>query len=199
MFTCSISSCGHTLTLNSVPSSANVYFTDLNGTRHGLAGQTPLKLMQPKNGGKKYLLEIEKSGFKSHTLSIDQIHPLGSTTTISVTLFEEDEDLFNLAITGNFFMGATELLNDFVELKAKISQFKFERQNRAAAQAVKKLEAKMKSKYDMFSSFNALLGDFYFHAKDTSLAIKYLNRALELNPQDAESRLILERASKQKK
>lgn len=194
-----ISSCGHTLTLKTVPSAANVYFTDLNGIRQGLAGQTPLKLSQPKNGGKKYLLEIEKSGFKSHLLAVDQIHLLGSVTTISVNLSDEDEDQFKSALTGSFSNEASGLLNAFVELKTKIAQFKLNPTNAAAAQVVKRMEAKMKSQYDVFSSFNGLLGDFYFHAGDKSQSAKYLKRALELNPQDSESRRLLEQVSKQKK
>lgn len=194
-----IGGCGHTLVLNSTPSAANVYYIDSNGARQGLLGTTPLTLNEPKDGGKRYLLELEKPGFVPHVISVDQSHPFGSETKIFVTLSEQDQEWFKTAFTGAFSTEASKLLNDFVELKTRIYGFRFFPNLEKNAQSVRKLESQMKSKFEGFSIFNALMGEFYFHRKNYANAIKYLEKAVELNPQDVESQLLLSQATKKKK
>lgn len=190
--------CGHSLTIDTIPSAANVYLTDLNGSRKELLGKTPLQLKQPKDGSSKYSLEIDKPGFRPYFVFFEQVHAFGSASTMDITLFEEDEIQFKNAFGGRFSTESSQMLNEFVELKTNISSYKIN-PSAQSEKKVKALEKKMKSKYETFSSFNALMGDFYLHSKKQALASKYLKRALELNPQDVESKVLLERITKPSK
>ncbi|MEY4064866.1 MAG: hypothetical protein RIR26_1074 [Pseudomonadota bacterium] len=186
-----LSGCGHTIALNSSPAAASVYFLDGAGNRVSLAGQTPLTLKGPPDGGPRYLLEIEKSGFVPRMLVVEQPHPFGSDTQISVHLTEQNKDWFTVAMTGAFSSETSSLIDQFFELKTRIAE--------RSAGKVKKLETQMKDKFSGFSIFNALLGEFYFKLRNYPVATDYLQKAIELNPQDLESKLLLARIEARKK
>jgi hypothetical protein len=183
--------CGHTIALNSIPAAASVYFLDAAGNRVSLAGQTPLSLKEPSGGGPRYSLEIEKSGFVPRILVVEQPHPFGSDTQISVHLTEQNKDWFTTAMTGAFASETSALIDQFVELRTRIAE--------RSAGRVKKLEAQMKEKFSGFSVFNAILGEFYFKSRNFPVATEYLQKAIELNPQDVESKLLLARIESRKK
>lgn len=184
-------SCGHSIAVTSTPSPANVYFVDANGARTSLAGQTPLLLKSPKDGGSRYVLEVEKTGFVPRVLVIEQPHPFGSNTRVSVALTEQNKDWFSSALTGAFSTDASALVNEFVELKTRIME-------RDSAK-VKKLEAQMKARFEGFAVFNALMGEFYLGQKNAAVATKYLQKAVELNPQDVGAKQLLLRVSPKSK
>lgn len=175
--------CGHTLLVASTPSPANVYFLDEKGKRISLAGKTPLELSTPKQADNRYFLEIERTGFVPATIVVEQIHPFGSASSILVSLTEQNSEWFRDALVGAFSGEASSVISDFIELKTRISQ-----QDDAE---VKKLEKKMQAKYEKFSTYNALMGLYYFRKNNKPMAKKYLDKAVALNPQDASSKNLL--------
>lgn len=180
-----VNSCGHTLFLSSTPSGANVYYLSVNGERLSVAGQTPLTLKQPKDGGRRYFLEVDKTGFVPKSLFIEQSHPLGSDSIVSVSLKEQDKEWFYSSFSGSFSVQASQLINFFLELRSRITDNDVE--------SVKKIEKQMNARYARFSTFNALLGEFYVKQGNIATAKKFLSRAIEVNPQDVDSRILLER------
>jgi hypothetical protein len=178
-----LGACGHTLVVTSTPAPANVYFLDSKGSRVSLAGQTPLVMKSPKDGSKRYFLEIDKVGFVPRTILVDQAHIFGSTSKVSVSLTEQNRDWFSAAMVGAFAGETSMLVSEFIELRTRI-----EEQDDAK---VKAMEKQMKAKYSDFSVFNATMGAYYFSVKNGALAKKYLLKAVELNPQDATSKRLL--------
>lgn len=180
--------CGHTLVLSSSPPGASVYFLSASGERQTSAGQTPLTLTVPKDTEPRYYLEIEKIGFTPTSVYVEQAHPLGSSSEVSVKLVEQDRDWFMSSFSGAFSNEASELLNTFVELKTRITE------NDSAN--VLKMEKKLAAKFSVFSIFHSLMGEFYLKQGNTNKAKAYFSKAVEINPQDVESRLALERMTK---
>ena len=122
---------------------------------------------------------------------MQQAHPGGSSTSLSIKLKDQDKDWFLSSFAGAFSNEASELINTFIELRTRITD------NDAAS--VQKLEKQLLPKFSRFSVFNALLGEFYQKQGNAAKAKSYYSKAVELNPQDVESRIALERMNPKSK
>jgi TolA-binding protein len=166
----------------SVPNEADISVVDSNGIATSL-GKTPLTSNEGDvyKGSNRYTqVKIKKEGFLDQEVVLMK-STFGSDTVVNVQL-KKDETVQNIgeqSITQEKVASSIARANGLIQSKQYIEA-----------------EAVMANFIEQFPSVSVgydYLGNINYLQKKYAKALKYYNRALSLNPQNSERRIIVER------
>ena len=174
------SACAHTLKLRSEPPGASVRAELPNGRPGAQLGKTPLDLPLPKDG-KSFAVIITLDEYETKAIFI----PVTDATEIemSTTLKKIDEKYFSEKFQSS---RANALSNQFAEL-LKLQNAIIERK----FALVDQFEKAMKERFESVSIWNSLMGNSYLLRGNKEAAKKYYQRALQLDPENTEAKMLL--------
>ncbi len=172
-------SCAHSLKIASNPTAVNVYYLNENGSRKGLAGQTPLFLSETRGNENFYFLEFEKMGFVTQTIVIPQSYALGSISSVTITMREQSKDWFETIARGAFAAQTNDIVTDFMELQTRIIE--------GSDADVKRLIDKLKSKYDTLASFHTLVGAHHYSKNRIGEARASYEKAIKIDSNNTDA------------
>lgn len=177
---CASSACAHTLKLRSEPPGASVRAELPNGRPGAQLGKTPLDLPLPKEG-KSFAVVLSLDEYETKSIFI----PVTDATEIemSTTLKKIDEKWFAEKFQSS---RANALSNQFAEL-LKLQNAIIERK----FALVDQFEKAMKERFEPVSIWNSLMGNSYLLRGNKDAAKKYYQRALQLDPENTEAKMLL--------
>jgi len=175
-------SCGQsTIRVLSTPIDAEVQVIDQNGVGASI-GKTPLNATDGEifKNNKHAHLKIIKSGFTDEDIVITK-SLVGSDTVVNLQL-KKDENIQNVGeqtITQEKVASSIARANGLIQAKQ-----------------LEEAETTMLNFVEQFPSVSVghdYLGNIYYLQKKYPKALKYYNRAMNLNPQNPERKVIIER------
>lgn len=174
------SGCAHTLKLRSEPPGASVRAELPNGRPGAQLGKTPLDLPLPKDG-KSFAVVLSLDEYETKSIFIPVTD--ASEIEMSTTLKKIDEKYFSEKFQSS---RANALSNQFAEL-LKLQNAIIERK----FALVDQFEKAMKERFESVSIWNSLMGNSYLLRGNKEAAKKYYQRALQLDPENTEAKMLL--------
>ena len=162
-----------------------MFSVDTQGNRGALAGTTPLTLKpDPAQGYATY--ELRKNGFEATTIVVPLVE--ASRVEIGVRLKAIDESYFRERFQTDQSRTLSRQFLELLKLQNAILQ-----RNDAE---VERLAGNMRSNFEQISAWHSLLGNYYFLKGQRERAKSFYQKALELDPDNAEARSLLQALNK---
>ncbi|NBO39287.1 hypothetical protein EBU99_11975 [bacterium] len=181
--------CMHQISVQSEPSGADVWLLNARGPQRILLGKTPLsgKSLSPTGAA---VLEVEKQGFLAKQIAMVLLP--GANLSIATRLQPVTADYLSEKSRRDFTETLSKISTEMSKLQTVIGTripeilglqaLIIERKKEEVLQQ----EKKMKDAWTAVSSFHMLMGDFFVSEGNTSEARIRFQRALKIDPQNAE-------------
>jgi tetratricopeptide (TPR) repeat protein len=184
-----LSACTHQISIQSVPTEADVWLLNSSGPGRSLLGKTPMsgKRLPPSGTA---VLEIEKQGFLAKQIAMVLIP--GGNVSIATRLQPITADYLTEKSRRDFAEKLNTNLEEMRKLQAVIAaripeilelqSLIIERKSDEVLQQSKK----MKDAWSGISSFHMLMGDFYLAEGNPKQALLFFQNALKIDPLNLE-------------
>lgn len=173
--------CAHTLKLRSEPAGASVRTELPNGKAGAQLGKTPVDLALPK-GGKSFAVIVSLDEYETRSVFVPVTD--ASEIEINMALKKIDEQWFAEKFQSSRSNALSAQFSELLKLQNAILERDFAQ--------VDTLERNMKSRFETVSIWNSLMGNSYLLRGEKKLAKKYYRRALELDPENREAKMLLQ-------